>query len=278
MAHYYQICLEASSSESAKKYALGLEERCNRAQARLAELEAKLAEKEKELEEKSREAESAISSRNKVASEFEKQKVAIAAKCVETETLLTRVAAHEDFNRELKESEWDAKAWVEELKKQVEYYESAEYTDKVVVAFQGSEEFKNSIILGSSDYMKRGLAHMVRQLHHFFEDKTPLINAYKLFLSSREARGGANFVPFSEEKLKDIHEMDAGNNEDPWIPPTPSVPTFFDMVDSTMLADIVGIPTVDAPGNKSEVGASTSTTELPPPTPNFFDFASFFSK
>lgn len=74
MSHYILICNEATTAESSKSYALGLEEKCARSDARIAELEAKLKEKEEELSKKEEEAEAILRTRNKLATEYNHEK------------------------------------------------------------------------------------------------------------------------------------------------------------------------------------------------------------
>lgn len=263
ISHYIHVCNEATSAESSKAYALSMEERHNQSQAYIVELEEKLKNKEEELEKKTKEAESAVCSHNKLAAAYEKQKTILAVKCSEVEALSTKVAAYENVNREIKASEWATKAQVEELKKKVEYFESEEYTKKVVEVFKESEAYKDVVISESFVYLKRGSAHMVRQLHHFFKDETPLIEAYELFFANREARGGANFVPFSDEELQEIREMDVENKQDPWTPPTPTVPTFFDLVDGTLSANVANAEDVEQIAQASLEVANTLTVGVP---------------
>lgn len=49
--------------------------------------------------------------------------------------------------------------------------------------------------------------------------------------SERQFRGAADFVPYSEEELREIVEADAKLGE-VWAPPTPTQPTFYELCES----------------------------------------------
>lgn len=74
------------------------------------------------------------------------------------------------------------------MRKRVAQLESVEYTKEVIETFKSSEEYNDALIAESFAFLQLGSAHMVRQLHHFFKDKGPLIEACELFFASKEVR------------------------------------------------------------------------------------------
>lgn len=135
MSHYNQICLEATSAEASKKYAVGLEEKINASRAKILSLEAALEEAQATAKKANKEAELAISTRNKVAAAYEKQKLELAAKCAEVETLSTKVEVYTDVNKELKAVEWAAKERVEKAEKTLVRFQSQDYVDTIISEF-----------------------------------------------------------------------------------------------------------------------------------------------
>lgn len=92
---------------------------------------------------------------------------------------------------------------------------------------------------------------MVCQLHYYFKDKSPLIYAYEMLLSSEEVKAGADYVPYSEAEVKELQEYDAEEHLEVWTLPVPSVPMFFDL--------LLGEPSEGAEG----IEAETTTEEVP---------------
>lgn len=230
MAYYQQICLEATSAAASKQYVVGLEEKLNEAKAMILDLETALAVAKETAEKAKKEALSAVNSRNKVTAEYNKQKLELAAKCAEVETTSTIVAALSDVAKELKAVEWAAKERATQAEETLARFQSQAYVDTIVSEFQASDAYKDAIAEASYGYMKQGKNHMVRQLHYYFKDKAPVINAYEMLLTNKEARDVADYVPYSEAEVKELQEYDAEEHLEAWTPPAPSVPTFFDLL------------------------------------------------
>lgn len=78
----------------------------------------------------------------------------------------------------------------------------------------------------ASSYYDRGAAHVLRQVHKFISDKNFMCKVFKGSFRDPEFWGGANFIPFTVEELKDIAAFDA-QTRNSWTPPPPAKLTFF---------------------------------------------------
>lgn len=112
----------------------------------------------------------------------------------------------------------------------VDYYRSAAYTEEVITLFQQSEEYDAALTDKAFVFYDRGSAHVLRQFHHLIPDKKQMWKVFEGTYSERQFRGGADFVPFSEEELKEITEADSKSG-DTWAPPPAVHPNFFELCD-----------------------------------------------
>lgn len=130
---------------------MGIEEKLNKARVEIVALKTALATKEEESAKAKQAAELAVNSRNKLAAEFDKQKVELAAKYAEVETLITKVTARDNVVRDLKAAEWAAK---EKAEKALEKYQSSAYVATIIAEFQNSDAYKDAITAASYGYLK----------------------------------------------------------------------------------------------------------------------------
>lgn len=98
------------------------------------------------------------------------------------------------------------------LNDRVKYFESSEYTEKVIDLFQKSGEYQLEFFYKVISYYDRGAAHILRQVHKLIPDKHFLCKIFEGKFGDPEFRGGANVVPFSTEELKDIDVIDSSSS------------------------------------------------------------------
>lgn len=79
-------------------------------------------------------------------------------------------------------------------------------------------------------FYDRGAAYVLRQFHHLIPDKKLMCKVFEGSFADKEFRGGANFMPYTEEELKEIDEVDARTG-DTWVPPPSVHPNFFELCD-----------------------------------------------
>lgn len=86
------------------------------------------------------------------------------------------------------------------------YYESAEYTAKVV--YRSSPKYKDEPYEKSNAFYDRGCAHILRQFHQLIPNKALMCRVYGNSYTDPEFRGGCDFVPFIESELAEIAAAD----------------------------------------------------------------------
>lgn len=213
----------ASTAESFKSYAMALESKCQRLESILSIYEASCEKKENQFT-------SIVATRDKLALEYDRKLKEWEEKSKELEVAQEKIKNLEATTEELKQSSESKKGEIVELNKDIEWYKSEEFKNRMVDDFRGSDEYKNELCGKAYVFMNSGAAHIVRQIHHFFKDKTPLLQAYDGLYGERAYRGGSDFVPYTEEELRQISGFDRKKGEEPWQPPPPTNPTFFDML------------------------------------------------
>lgn len=78
--------------------------------------------------------------------------------------------------------------------------------------------------------MDKGCVLILRQLYLYFEDKSILLQAFHVNFDNEVYRQGADFVPFTIEEVDALPERDEQRGRPSWNPPTPTTPTFWDML------------------------------------------------
>lgn len=119
---------------------------------------------------------------------------------------------------------------VKELTARVEHYKSAKYTEEILDIFQKSEEYQSELFAKAFVFYDRGAAHVLRQFHHLIPDKRLMWKVFEGSYTDRQFRSGADFIPYSEEELREIAKVDAQVGE-VWTPPHAIHPTFYELCD-----------------------------------------------
>lgn len=70
------------------------------------------------------------------------------------------------------------------------YYESVEYTAKVVDIYMCSPEFEEELFEKSNAFFDRGSGHILCQFHQFIPDKALMCRAYESSYANLEFRDG----------------------------------------------------------------------------------------
>lgn len=131
-----------------------------------------------------------------------------------------------DFDRRLKEVESRCRA----SDSKVAYYESMEYTTKVVDAYSFPQNLKTSSTIDVVVSYERGCAHILCQFYHLIPDKALMCRAFEGSYANPEFRSCCDFVLFTESELPEIAAADQ-KVERQWTPPAPVHPDLVELCD-----------------------------------------------
>lgn len=126
-----------------------------------------------------------------------------------------------DLDKKLKELEAKYRTAVE----RINYYESSEYTAKVVDEYRATPEYEEELFVRCNSFFDRGYAHMLRAFHQYIPDKTLMCKAFDSIYTNPNFRNGCDFVPYTENELKEIYELDQNEGRQ-WTPPPPISPSW----------------------------------------------------
>lgn len=90
-----------------------------------------------------------------------------------------------------------------EADNKVLYYESAEYTAKVVDIYRGSSAYEDELFEKFNAFFDRGCAHILRQFHQHIPDKALMCRVYESSYADPEFKSGCDFVPYTESELEE---------------------------------------------------------------------------
>lgn len=109
-----------------------------------------------------------------------------------------------DQDKKLNESEARYRTTVDKIK----YYESTGYTVKVIDISQGTPEYDQELFNKCNTFFNRGCAHILWQFHQYIYDKTLMCQAYVGTYADPRFRDGCDLVPYTEDELKEITDLD----------------------------------------------------------------------
>lgn len=92
-------------------------------------------------------------------------------------------------------------------------------------------------------FHERNINHVILQFHHSISDKEKMYRVMGSSFHEGEFRGGADLVPFSEEELEEICQLDAETGES-WTPPEIVHPSDLELCDRFLCASSEPIPIV----------------------------------
>lgn len=155
---------------------------------------------------------------------------------------------------------------IKELTKKVNYFRSSKYTSEVIDIFQKSEEYQFNLFGKAFASYNRGAAHVLRQFHHLLPNKKLMCEVFEGSFTDRRFQNGADFIPFSEEELKEIAEVDAQSGE-VWMPLAVVKPTFFELYDPFCNEQETSMKTLDDTTISNVEAASKNPRSVEAPTP-----------
>lgn len=184
----------ASCANTAKTMVVSLEKKC-------ADLEGTLSSKCSDLE----------TSESKLKSTEENLALVIEQKDKQSDELDLYKRANEDLkaqlceqSKKLKETEAKCRTQTERIK----FLESLEYTAGVIKVFRESEEYGDEVFKKSNVFFERGCAHVLRNFHQCITDRKRMVHVYLGTPADPCFRDGCDFVPYTEEEMQEIVEMD----------------------------------------------------------------------
>lgn len=205
----------ASSANASKTLVISYEKKC-------AELESALSSKCSELE----------LSETKLKSAEENLAAVIEQKEKQSDQLIVCTRSNEDLKSQLSEqgkSLKEIEAKCRDQAERIKFLESAEFTAGVIQTFRDSEEYGDEVFKKSNTFFERGCAHAFRNFHQLIPDKQKMVEVYLGIAVDPQFRNGSDFVPFTEEEMQEIKEMDQ-NEGRVWNPPALTSPNFNDLV------------------------------------------------
>lgn len=109
---------------------------------------------------------------------------------------------------------------------ELDYYKFENFKKHIINDFKSHGEFVLVAGKEAISFVDKGCVHIIRQLHHHFQDKSVLLQAYEANFDDDICRGGSDFVPYTSEELDALHKNDIPEGKREWVSPTPSQPTF----------------------------------------------------
>lgn len=143
------------------------------------------------------------------------------------------------------------------------FHKSENFRQQIISDYKSSSQYNDELTSIAAAHLDRGMAHVIRQLHHHFSDKSLLVQAYENSYDVLECRNGADFVPYQSDELISLKAKDAKQGAPEWVPPTPLQPTFWDLTFAPSpfperFLDTDDIIHVDPTIGNTTVGLSTS--------------------
>lgn len=127
----------------------------------------------------------------------------------------------------------EAEAKCRSQEERIKFLESGDFTAGVIQTFRESEAYADEVFTKSNAFFERGCAHVFRNFHQFIPDKQKMVEVYLGIAVEPQFREGSGFVPFTEEEMREIKEMDQ-NEGRTWEPPISTSPDFYDLVKERM--------------------------------------------
>lgn len=115
------------------------------------------------------------------------------------------------------------------VQEELTYCKSENYKKNIIDDFKSSVEYNAEMGREANSYLDKGCVHIIRQLHHHFEDKSILLKAFEANFDNEACKRGADFVPFTVEEMDALRERDEQRGRVVWNPPPPSNPNFWDL-------------------------------------------------
>lgn len=117
------------------------------------------------------------------------------------------------------------------VQEELSFFKSDTFKKNIIDDFKSCTEFHEKIGREVGSFLDKGYAHIIRQLHPYFEDKSILLRAF--FANFDACRRGTDIVPFTSEEMEVLRERDEKRGRPFWNPPTPSNPTFLEILDGS---------------------------------------------
>lgn len=112
----------------------------------------------------------------------------------------------------------------------VVYYESANYTTKVVDIYHNSPALEDELYSRCSGFYERGCVHILRQFHHLITNKALICRVFERSYAISEFKNDCNFVPFTESELAEIAAANQKARRE-WTPPASVHPDLAELCD-----------------------------------------------
>lgn len=155
---------------------------------------------------------------------------------------------------------------VKRLTDKVQYFKSEEYTTKVLDIFKSSKVYQSELFDKAIPFYNYGATHILRQFHQFIPDKRLMCKAFESSFAEKEFRSGADFVPFSEEEMKEIQDVDVQSGE-VWIHPPLVRPTHFELCEQFNKTRTTSNAVPTTTTSDGEVRGASSHAPFDPPPP-----------
>lgn len=136
-------------------------------------------------------------------------------------------------NVELNAARDQAIATLISTQEELKYSMSDNFKKNIIDDFKSSAAYHEEIGHEAGSFLDKGCAHIIRQLHPYFEDKSVLLQVLQSNFDNQVYRHGADFIPFTTEELDALQERDEKRGKPFWNPPNPSTPTFWEMLDGS---------------------------------------------
>lgn len=94
---------------------------------------------------------------------------------------------------------------------------------------QGTPEYDQELFNKCNTFFDRGCAHILRQFHQYIYDKTLMCQAYVGTYADPRFRDGCDLVPYTEDELKEITDLDRSEGR-VWNPPPLISPNLEELV------------------------------------------------
>lgn len=167
--------------------------------------------------------------RDRLGDEVDKLKRNLAQSANQLKTSEDKILELQKKVEELSIAHEEAMAEQRAMKEENNFHKSENFRQQIISDYKSSSQYNDELTSIAVAFLDRGMAHVIRQLHHHFSDKSLLVQAYENSYDVLECRSGADFVPYQSDELISLKAKDAKQGAPEWVPPTPLQPTFWDL-------------------------------------------------
>lgn len=181
------------------------------------------------------EAESATKSSRIEELEVEKQRMEVKVAALRESLAKSegRVSELEASNVSLNTTRDEAIVKQISVQEELAYCKSDNYKKNILDDFKSSVEYGVEISREAGSYLDKGCVHIIRQLHHHFEDKSVMLKAFEANFDSEACRRDTKFVPYTAEEMEALRDRDERRGRAEWTPLPISHPTFWELIDGS---------------------------------------------